>query len=241
MTTLQEFDLFAETTPEEEAVLQQRTQKYRDDQQRIIQRLNRDAQKRTMAENRFVFNHLRNEFTLPIHLHSLFSVEECNRILSGCQEMSLEQWNTTRHSAFTTTDIPIRNSRFDYLIDQVRDRLFPVIGDHYGFHPTHLAFRDIFIVKYSADAQAGLKLHTDGCLISFNVLINPQGDFDGGGTYFDSTKQIVTTEQGDCVFHGAHIMHRGVDITRGQRYLLVGFIDTVDTIEKDGTGSIRSI
>ncbi|KAL0073151.1 hypothetical protein J3Q64DRAFT_1862691 [Phycomyces blakesleeanus] len=237
------FDLFGEITAEEKSALQERTQKFQHDQQCMIASLDHDPRKRTMAENRLIFHHKRHsQFTVPNRLRRLFSLEECNRILEGCKEMSCSDWNTARHSAFATTDIPIRNSRFDYLIDQVRDRLIPVMANHYGFHPTRdLEFRDIFVVKYSADAQAGLKLHTDGCLLSFNVLINPKDEFDGGGTYFQPTDQTMASEQGDCVFHGAHIMHRGVDITEARGICWSGLLTLLIQLKKDGTGSIKRI
>lgn len=76
-------------------------------------------------------------------------------------------------------------------------------------------------------------MHTDGCLISFNILLNPQSEFEGGGTLFEGIDAPVEISQGDCVVHDAHIKHGGMDITRGTRLILVGFVDTVDTITKD--------
>jgi len=53
------------------------------------------------------------------------------------------------------------------------------------------------------------------------LLSNPH-DFEGGGTYFDDGL-IMKGEQGDLIIHSSKINHSGVSITKGTRYLLVGF------------------
>jgi predicted 2-oxoglutarate/Fe(II)-dependent dioxygenase YbiX len=99
--------------------------------------------------------------------------------------------------------------------------------------------RDIFIVKYQAPLQdhdqqqtgpqaarqSGLALHTDGSIISFNVLLSEPVDFDGGGTFFSHLGRVVAPDQGEAVVHDGKKQHAGVPITRGVRYLLVGFVE----------------
>ena len=68
-------------------------------------------------------------------------------------------------------------------------------------------------------------MHTDGSVFSFNVLLNPPADFDGGGTYFEATRRTVATPREGCaVGHSGQARHGGVAVTRGERYLLVGFV-----------------
>ena len=90
--------------------------------------------------------------------------------------------------------------------------------------------RDLFVVKYSAapGAQADLKPHTDGSIISFNVLLNDSAEFDGGGTHFLHLDATISAERGGCVVHDSKYTHAGQPITRGVRYLLVGFVETTD-------------
>ncbi|KAI9244127.1 hypothetical protein BDA99DRAFT_544158 [Phascolomyces articulosus] len=241
----QDFNPFDDFSSDEEILNNERRTQMQSTMESKLEKLANDPVERTMQENRLVFNHRRlGAFQVPQKIQQLFSREECNAILEQCRAIRNE-WTTARHSAFPTTDIPIRkeededvvnnnNNKLGYLIDRLHERLFPQLASYYGFHPTRdLDFRDIFIVKYASDAQRGLKLHTDGCLMSFNVLISHQDDFQGGGTYFESIDKDVQLVQGDCVFHDARIMHRGIDITQGERYILVGFVDTVDTVIKD--------
>jgi len=71
-------------------------------------------------------------------------------------------------------------------------------------------------------------LHTLGRNFSFNVMLSdPSCDFTGGGTYFDHplnyTRQPASI--GGCLVHCGKRRHAGNAITRGTRYLLVGFVD----------------
>lgn len=229
----QEFDLFGDLTPTEKAALETRKQRVYDEIGAILKGLSNDPCERTVTENRFVFDHVRRQrFQVPQVQQAVFSPEECRDICNICS--SITEWTTERHSAFPTTDIPIAGSPLAYLQDLVRTRLLKNMARYFEFHPTRdLDFRDIFVVKYSADAQKGLEAHTDGCLMSFNILLSHPDDFEGGGTWFESTNEIMQLNQGDALYHDARITHRGVDITKGERYILVGFVDTKDMIERD--------
>lgn len=235
-TTLEEadFDLFGELTPAEEAAIETRKQRVYGEIDVTLKRMSNDPRERTVAENRFFFDHVRHgRFQVPQTQQGVFSPEECRDILNVCR--SITDWTTERHSAFPTTDIPVLGTPLlAYLPDLVRSRLLENMARHFGFHPTRdLDFRDIFIVKYAANAQKGLEAHTDGCLMSFNILLSHPDDFQGGGTWFESTNEIMRLNQGDALYHDARITHRGVDISKGERYILVGFVDTKDTVEKD--------
>lgn len=227
------FSLFDDLTADEQLLNQQRQQCMGEKTIERLQQLPSDPCRRTLQENRLVFSHGRQDrFQVPQKTTQLFTPDECNGILDTCRNMV--GWTTQRHSAFPTIDIPIKETALAYLGDMIKQRLFPMLGDHFGFDACRdLAFRDIFIVKYSSSSQRGLQAHTDGCLMSFNVLLSHPNDFDGGGTWFESIDSVVQLAQGDCVYHDARIMHQGIDITRGERYILVGFVDTADTITKD--------
>ncbi|KAI9361299.1 hypothetical protein BD770DRAFT_441323 [Pilaira anomala] len=219
------------TKEEEEIKIRQKALK-----QKIQDKLNglpQDPLKRSMAENRMVFTHQRQSlFGKPGIHRQLLSATECEKVLDICEQQ--KEWTTDRHSAFATTDIPIRNDpQLAHLEQVVKDRLFPELAVHYRFKESDLEFRDIFLVKYNANAQKGLKIHTDGCLFSLTLLVSNPNDFEGGGTYYQSIDKVLYLDQGDVAYHDARVMHSGIDITKGSRYILVAFIDTVDTIEKD--------
>jgi hypothetical protein len=65
----------------------------------------------------------------------------------------------------------------------------------------------------AAQRQSGLALHTDGSIISFNVLLgDPVVDFDGGGTYFPHLGCVVAPDQGGAVVHDGKKKHAGIPV-----------------------------
>ncbi|OMJ16868.1 Procollagen-lysine,2-oxoglutarate 5-dioxygenase 2 [Smittium culicis] len=141
-------------------------------------------------------------------------------------------WYSSRHSVFQTVDFPV-----DKLSPQVQNLIHSkldsfvktIISDKTGISPDFLIYRDLFIVKYSADSQKGLRLHSDGCLVSFNILLNSSEDFVGGGTYFEKFDSVFQGKQGFALIHDSTLMHSGVEISSGSRYILVGFVDTINS------------
>jgi hypothetical protein len=82
----------------------------------------------------------------------------------------------------------------------------------------------LFVVKYKDSEQSYLDMHRDGSFLSFNILLSNTTDFEGGGTYFDDGLTSYS-EQGDILIHSSRIKHAGLPITKGTRYLLVGFLN----------------
>ncbi|CAO3613186.1 unnamed protein product [Cunninghamella echinulata] len=206
-----------------------------------------------MRTNSWVFSQIRKEqFSQPFIHSSIFSLKECQHIVNKLIPELTNEWTTLRHKAFPTIDIPLNTTPcLQYLIPILYERLIePIIAPYFGFGPSQLGFRDVFLVLYDAEnkknGQTGLAPHKDGSLISFNILINSPTDYEGGGTFFytesssptlTSTKKngilIKPSQQGDCVIHCGKILHQGVDITKGKRMIIVGFIETFDTIRND--------
>ena len=61
------------------------------------------------------------------------------------------------------------------------------------------------IVKYEWDGQTHVKLHRDGSVISFNILLSRYGnDFSGGGTFLENIDRTVHIERGQCLVHSGH-------------------------------------
>ncbi|ORZ17666.1 hypothetical protein BCR42DRAFT_412265 [Absidia repens] len=249
-----DFDLFGDLDVDEQkqAAARQATMNQANEARlnHLIQQ-HKSPQDRSIASNRWIYKYIRHhtmmDANLPTLLPQLLSTEECCHIMDHIPSASSNDWTTARHSAFPTTDIPIGTCPpLQYLTSLLQQRLVDsVLAPAYGFAPGQLGFRDLFLVRYDSHAQQGLAPHTDGCLMSFTILVNTPDDFDGGGTQFFITPPRKTTEsedavivvrptrQGDAVHHDACIKHQGLDITRGQRILLVGFVDTIDVIQKD--------
>ena len=142
-------------------------------------------------------------------------------------------WEKDRHGRYPTTDLPLSAalSLEPHLREVVFARILRPLAPFYcgeAFLPEHLEVREAFFVKYSAEAghQRELAMHTDGSLFSFNLLLSdPTADFDGGGTAFESTRWTVRAPQGAAVVHSGTSVHGGCPVLRGERYLLVGFVE----------------
>lgn len=171
-------------------------------------------------------------------LEGAFSSSECDLILQALHTVtSVRGWDRDRHGNHPTTDLPI--SAVPEVEAMIREALFVRVLRPLAAHylpppvlPEHLEMIDLFYVKYSAAAgeQAGLNLHTDGSLFSFNVLLNDPADFEGGGTHFEPTTSAPHTcrpTRGSAVAHSGHVEHAGLPITSGERYILVGFVGCV--------------
>ena len=109
--------------------------------------------------------------------------------------------------------------------------------------------------------QRSVGIHRDGSVISFNVLLNSENDFVGGGTFFEQDQvvqnnmiitknnendittnlvkmegvygKVYTIQRGDVLIHSGKLRHGGYEITNGKRMLLVGFVDAGNDIPLD--------
>ncbi|PVU94869.1 hypothetical protein BB559_002907 [Furculomyces boomerangus] len=182
----------------------------------------------------------------PVCLNNLFSRSECEDILDDAYLVTKntgkeldgkdvdnvsnsDGWYSSRHSSFPTTDLPakyLNEKPREMIKNKLNKKLLPFISERTGIDSEHLVLRDLFIVKYNNKNQKGLAIHTDGCLISFTMLLNKETEFTGGGTYFKKFDKVFSGEQGTAVVFDAKLEHSGFDIHTGTRLILVGFVDT---------------
>lgn len=141
--------------------------------------------------------------------------------------------HTERHEAFATTDVPVASlslpwirrppdgaalSTGDALRQLVVEAVLLPLAEATGFPAHHLGLQDLFIVCYRAahstseqlrmqypipSKQASLAIHSDGCLLSFSLLLNHHDAFQGGGTFFKRSGQTFQLEQGGLLVHDA--------------------------------------
>ena len=129
----------------------------------------------------------------------------------------------------------------------------------------HLVVNDLFFVKYDPERQASLGAHRDGSLVSFSIAMNAPDEFIGGGTFFahpeveaagavmsgapsgaaDDTVVVRPSAVGDLISHSGKLVHGGVAITEGLRYIVVGFVHVVgghvdsDFLSSQTVGMVR--
>jgi hypothetical protein len=163
-------------------------------------------------------------------IETILSADECTRAVRQVENFArVHGWLGDRHRGYATTDI--RSAMISpvdsWLRPAIQKRLFPVLAKRFSFEISSFEFRDLFFVKYMAVAgkQSYVDVHRDGSILSFNILLNEETEFDGGGTWFEHTQRTHPNKRGNALVHSGKLRHAGTAITRGVRLILVGFID----------------
>jgi hypothetical protein len=170
------------------------------------------------------YNRFLQRFTYP----NIYSSDVCNYIIGECERYASKNggWTVDRHTKYPTTDLPV--DKIPSIFGLVLETLKTITGRvsaSYGLDDKMIInIKDLFVVKYSDDAQNQLEMHCDGSFLSFSLLLNDASEFEGGGTYFDDGL-TCRLNKGDMLLHSSQIKHSGLPITKGKRYLLVGFLD----------------
>lgn len=96
---------------------------------------------------------------------------------------------------------------------------------------SRMRVHDAFIVRYDAERDKSLSLpeHCDTSSMSFTLALNSRanGDFEGGGTWFEALGpqgEVVDADLGQAVAFAGPLRHAGYPITRGTRVILVLFL-----------------
>ncbi|CAG8523254.1 11689_t:CDS:2 [Funneliformis mosseae] len=240
-----EFDLFSEFTEEEEAFYASIANQFEIKRRECLAKLPSNSLDRTPEQSR-LFYKISRDLTQrqPYILPGILNQEECNMILekvlnhvsssipndtNETVKRNVEGWTTSRHSAYPTTDIPCSSipTLNNFIRDILHSRVITKISVNAGFKSSNeLDFKDLFFVKYEAKEgeQSELKLHSDGCLISFNILLNMRNEFEGGGTYFSFNEKLYEIEMGDCLVHDSRHLHAGRKITKGTIQRLLNYL-----------------
>eukprot|EP01083_Nonionella_stella_P053352 141152_1 len=173
-------------------------------------------------------------------IKNVWSGDECDYVLNALIAYGDKtNWKSNRYQSFATTDVALSmmDDAFNAFIrKELYYKLYPKIVEHYKFgNKFEIGAKYLFFVRYNDHTeyrntydmfkQNSLNLHRDGGLISFNILLNPSTQFVGGGTYFKNVDRVIGIEQGDSCVHPGNILHCGNAITKGKRYILVGFLN----------------
>jgi len=171
-----------------------------------------------------------------VKFNNIISNSLCDYIINESEKYALlnknetnkDGWTRTRHKNYPTTDLPIREiPTLSVLVNNIiRYDIYPLIEKSFDVNKYFLDCNDIFIVKYEDTKQSKLERHKDGCAFSFNILLNSENDFEGGGTIICENEKdiLVHNTKGGLILHSGQVFHSGNIITKGIRYILVGFI-----------------
>ena len=163
----------------------------------------------------------------PLYQHhtvtSFVTESRCQEIIEKSNKHG--HWTSNRHTNYPTTDIPIDDiQQLD--VNTELEKIKEICKDKYNLESSATVKPyDIFVVKYDAAGQNHLNLHRDSSDLSFILLLSNPSDFEGGGTFYELQKKTVTHQQGDLTIHCGKLRHAGVAITKGTRYILIGFME----------------
>ena len=179
-----------------------------------------DINKSYMKQNRFY-----QRFTTKI-----FSNEICNWIINETEEyVNKNGWDTDTFKNYPTYDLKLSKITKieDYFLNYELSKIMKYIEKSYCLpDETKFNITDLNIIKYSDELQTYLENHIDSGFITFNIALNNITDYEGGGTYFDDGL-IINIDKGEMLVHCGQVIHRGLTITKGVRYILVGFINII--------------
>ena len=152
----------------------------------------------------------------------------CNWIISESEKYASNNggWTIKRHNNYPTTDLQVESiTAISGFVFNSFNTISKYIKQSYQINEDIiLDINDLFVVKYEYGNQNKLSPHKDGSFITFSILLSDTNDFEGGGTQFEDGL-ISKINQGDLLIHSSLITHSGVSITKGKRYILVGFIN----------------
>lgn len=170
----------------------------------------------------------------------LLSRHEAAAIVRVSEEEAASRgaWSSDRHASYPTTDIDISTVKraikigreeedfHIWTLRMVQSRVLPKLSAAYKVQMNELAVKELFVVKYDADAQRSLSEHQDAAMITFNIALSDRDlDYTGGGTEFVLSGDVINIGKGDMLTHESGVSHCGHDIISGTRYILIGLIN----------------
>ena len=156
------------------------------------------------------------------------SKSECQFIIDEAEK---NEWTKKRHKYYPTIDQQIKDiPSVSFLFKKIENKIYPFLKEKYQIENAYI--NDFFIVKYdtSNGGMNKLDIHRDTSVINIIVSLNSLNEYDGGGTYFPEFKKVIKPQQGHVLVSTGKMKHGGFKITRGTRYILIGFIDVKDSI-----------
>jgi len=208
------------------------------DKKKIFDKLNSQI---TMINNIETFTDVQkdvfyNRFIQRFIYNNVFSKNVCEWFIAESENYAKLNggWTTQRHNKYPTTDLPLEKitNIFGFTLFSFNN-IFDRITKSYCL-PDYLTFNisDLFVVKYDSSMQNSLELHQDGSFFSINILLSDPNDFEGSGTYFNDGITCYLN-QGDLLVHSGKVKHSGLAITKGNRYILVAFVNILIKLDKD--------
>ena len=158
------------------------------------------------------------------------SAAQCAAMVAEAEAFSHARggWTTARHHSVPTTDLPLSSlpGAMATFNEAMARCVAPLAAASYPWLRGQLRVHDAFLVRYDANGgQASLPPHRDQGQLSMTLSLSAGEDFEGGGTSFKARGgAAVTLQQGGLLLFPSHLVHGGVAITSGRRYIIAAFL-----------------
>uniref|UniRef100_A0A6C0B6C2 Fe2OG dioxygenase domain-containing protein n=1 Tax=viral metagenome TaxID=1070528 RepID=A0A6C0B6C2_9ZZZZ len=169
-----------------------------------------------------------NRFFQRFQIKNVFPKNICKWFVDEAEKyVTVNGWETNNFNNYKTSDIKLSRltTIHEYFLKYELEKVIELIEHSYSLpKETKFDITDLSIIKYSNELVSGLGKHTDSAFITFNISLNSQFEYEGGGTYFDDGLTFQN-DIGDVLIHCGKIEHIGLPVKKGARYILVGFIN----------------
>lgn len=190
------------------------------------------------------------DYAKKVFAVDLRSPETCDKIVKRsedhCRDVRLQKkkgeddpitWR--KLYTYTKMDLPcaevpgMAELYTDDIISDVKKVVGSIFGNVQGANRLRpRSWKEPHLLKYQKiegqKPHTGVEMHYDGCDITWQIMLSEPGDYDAGGTYFRYLRKTVVVDKGQVLIHPGELYHKGVDITRGTRRMIVGFMDGFD-------------
>ena len=169
----------------------------------------------------------------------LFTAEECAEVcrLADAHAEKTGGWKAIEAGRYNVhgdwvKDIDGVKEWFDGALER---KLYPALAKLFpnlAGDTSTLRVQSAYLFKYDDVTGAATDVHVDSGLLSFTIALNGKDDYDGGGTWFEATDSLVEMDAGEVTLRPGGVRHQGRPVTRGDRYIIGGFIMSTAHVEQ---------
>lgn len=162
-----------------------------------------------------------NVFEFP-----LFNQAFCDMVIGLAEERNA--WMTDRHRAYPAVDVELGSLGIGEMYTRIiHDFVAPIAKSIWSLEGDWVdqPYAENFMIRYRREDQNHLYLHHDWSHWTMGVRLN--GEFEGGGTYFQRLGMTMTPKRnGNAFIHPGMVTHRhgARPVWDGTRYILISFM-----------------
>lgn len=161
----------------------------------------------------------------------ILTSEECENIIQigkeaiqdGFQKESMDAKSTMSNSKLGEARLgKLTPTGMTYIQSLLELKFYPCMTQLFGLDL--MVLYDGLILSHIGPSR-NQPLHRDASLVTLNIALSDPSEFTGGGTYIDgmNTTVPIMIQKGHALCHASGIMHAGVGVQSGQRWVLVLF------------------